>query len=175
MKPEEVTQHVSDVMQGVGDPIKQGAAIRAEEARLSQRSAQASRIADANPGNAQAQIDQDNAFKDVTDFHNGPLAKLKNNWHGAGMAMQGELPVDLSTYNGLREQWLRNEGSAPPPAMEPRLRRAATQAKNAIAAEEAAKADFGKAVEKVPKTKRTADDVANDIREKMGLGPCLVA
>jgi hypothetical protein len=173
MSPEQITQHMSDLMNGVGDPKAQAAAIRAEEARLSQRSAQASKIAEANPSDAQARIQADNAFNDLTDFHNGPVAKLKNNWHASGMAMQGEIPVDLSTYNGIREAWLRDTGKAPAPEQEPVIRRTAAGVKAAMDAESAAMNKLGQEIAKPTKTKLpSADDVRTAIMERMMVEPC---
>jgi hypothetical protein len=173
MSPEEVTQHMSNLMNNVGDPKAQAAAIRAEEARLSQRSAEASKAAEANPGNAQARIEAENAFNDLTDFHNGPVAKLKNNWHAQGVAMQGEIPVDLSTYNGLREAWLRDTGKAPSPTIEPVLRKMAAQVKGALDAETVAMNRLAAEINKSAKTKLpSADDVRNSIMERMKVEPC---
>jgi hypothetical protein len=175
MSPEEVTQHMSDLMQGVGDPKAQAAAIRAEEARLSQRSTQASKIAEANPNDAQARIQADNAFNDLTDFHNGPVAKLKNNWHASGMAMQGEHEVDLTTYNGQRENWLRaNEGNPPPDALEPAFRESAARAKKVVDAEKVAAKAFSDEVAKPLNIKiPSADEARTRIMEQMGIGPCI--
>jgi hypothetical protein len=175
MSPEEVTQHMSDLMNGVGDPKAQAAAIRAEEARLSQISAQASKIAEANPGDAQARIQEKNAFDDLTDFHNGPVAKLKSNWHASGMAMQGEHEIDLTTYNGQRENWLRaNEGKPPPDALEPAFRENAARAKKVTDFEKFAAKAFSDEVNKPLKMKvPSADEVRNNIMERMGIGPCI--
>jgi hypothetical protein len=174
MSPEEVTQHMSDLMQGIGDPKAQAAAIRAEEARLSQRSAQASKIAEANPGDAQARIQEKNAFDDLTDFHNGPVAKLKNNWHASGMAMQGEHEVDLTTYNGQREAWLRDKGQPPSPEMEPAMRKSAAKAKRFVDIESAAMGNLSREIEKLNKRKLpSADEVRNNIMERLGIGPCI--
>jgi hypothetical protein len=176
MKPEEVTQHMSDLMNNVGNPKLQAAAIRAEEARLSQRSAQASKIAAANPGDAQARIQEKNAFNDLTDFHNGPVAKLKNNWHASGMAMQGEHEVDLTTYNGQRENWLRaNEGKPPPDALEPAFRKSAANAKKVVDAEKVAAKAFSDEVSKPTKMKiPSEDELRQHVMETMGIGPCIV-
>lgn len=174
MSPEEINQHVSDLMQGGGDPIRQGEAVRAEEARLSERSNQLSRAAEANLGNIQAQLAADNAFKDLTDFHNGPVARVKQNWHAQGMGMQGEIPVDLSTFNGLREQWLRDIGKAPPKSVEPTLRRTARNVARSVAEENSAMSRLGQEIEKATRGRKlpNADEVRNRIRERLGLEPC---
>lgn len=180
MSPEEINQHVSDVMQNAGgDPKLQAAAIRAEEARLSQRSQDLSRVAQANPQDINARVAADNAFKDVTDFHNGPVAKLKNDWHAQGMAMQGELPVDLSTVNGLREAWLKDNGKAPPPSMEGTFRRVAKHVQDTRVAEQNGSAKLGEAIERATKGKKlpTAEDVAAKISKRMNgeeVLPCRV-
>ena len=175
MKPEEVTQHVSDVMGNRGgDPIRQAAAIRAEEARLSQRSAQASRISEANPSDMQARLDAQNAFADLTDFHNGPVARLKNNWHAQGIAMQGELPIDLSTYNGIREKWLRDTGAAPPSNLEPAMRNTAARIRNGEAAEAAALNKLGEAIARTKGKIPPEDVIARNIAERLKVDPCII-
>ena len=110
MGPEEVNQHNSDIMHGVGDPVRQTAAVRAEEARLSHRSHQASLVAEADPADREKQIEADNALKDLTDLYNGPMKRLKENWHRQGVAFQDRIPIDLSTYNGIRAQFIKSTG-----------------------------------------------------------------
>jgi hypothetical protein len=87
-----------------GDPKLQAAAVRAEEALLSHRSHNASLVSEADPANQQKRLEAENAFKDLSDFHNLPGSETENNWHAQGMTLQGEIPADLSTYNGLREE-----------------------------------------------------------------------
>jgi hypothetical protein len=175
MGPEQINQHVSDLMNNRGgDPIAQAAAIRAEEARLSQRSNAASRALDADPTNQALKVTQDNAFKDLADFHNGPVAKLKNNWHATGMGLQGELPVDLSTFNGLREAFLRDNGKAPAPEMEPALRKTAQKVRDATAANNGAMQKLGAEIERQTTRRKipTADEVRLAIMERMKDMPC---
>jgi hypothetical protein len=175
MGPEEINQHVSDVMSNRGgDPKQQAAAIRAEEARLAQRSHNASLISEADPQNQQARIEADNAFKDLTDFHNGPVAKLKNNWHAQGMTLQGEIPVDLSTYNGLREAFLRDVGKPPPAEMEPVLRNTAKRVRDASMAEAAAMQKLGAEVERQSARRLlpTDEQVREKIMKRMKVEPC---
>jgi hypothetical protein len=174
MGPEEITQHISDVMNNRhGDPVMQMAAARAEEARLSQQAARLSERAEANPGNAQAQIDARNARDNLTDLHVGALAKLKKMFHGLGMASQGELPIDLSTFNGIREQFLRDIGKAPPVDAEPAMRRTAAKVKAVVDADalarEKAKVIDRHSEEGLP----SEDDVHRIIMETMGQIPCV--
>ncbi len=172
MSPEEINQHVSDVMNDSGgDPAAQGAAIRAEEARLTDRSTQLSKVADANPNNLEAKLAADNAFKDLTDFHNGPVAKLKTGFHARGMALQAEIPVDLTTYNGLREAWLRENGTAPSPKVEPTLRRTASNVRRIMSDEEATRGRLGQEIDRVP-SKLTHESVRDAIIERMKDAPC---
>ena len=175
MGPETINQHVSNIMNDVGgNPRDQAAAIRTEEARLSQVSRQASLASEADPGNQQLRTQADNAFKDLTDFHNGPVAKLKNNWHAQGMTLQGELPVDLSTYNGLRDAYLRDVGTPPPANAEPVLRRTAQRVRDAATAETAAMNKLGAEIEKQSSLRRviTPDQIAENIMKRMNGLPC---
>jgi hypothetical protein len=177
MGPEQITQHISNLMQGVGgDPTLQAAAVRAEEARLAQRSRDLSIISEADPKNSHAKIDADNAFKDVSDFHNGPVAKLKNNWHAQGMTLQGEIPVDLSTYNGMREAFLRDVGKPPPDSMEPALRSSAKKVSDAATEEKVAMQKLSNEIERQTAGKQlsSAEAVRNSISERMGIGPCSI-
>ncbi len=173
MPPETVAQHVSDLMQGKGNPIEQGKAVRAEEARLSQRSNQASRLAESNP-TVENRLAANAAFNDLTDFHKGPVAKLKTVFHATGVGLQGELPVDLSTFNGLREKWLKDTGEAPPASAEPLIKKTAREVAQAVESENGARAKLSQEVEKATRGRKlpTADEVRNNIRERMGLGPC---
>ena len=177
MGPETISQHVSNIMNDAGgNPRDQAAAIRTEEARLSQVSRQASLASEADPGNQQLRVAADNAFKDVTDFHNGPVAKLKNNWHAQGVSLQGELPVDLSTYNGLRDAYLRDVGKPPPANAEPVLRRTAQRVRDAATAETAAMNKLGAEIEKQSARRPlpTEDQVRENIVKRMKVQPCPV-
>jgi N-acetyl-anhydromuramyl-L-alanine amidase AmpD len=175
MPPETIAQHVSNVMNDVGgNPRDQAAAIRTEEARLSQVSRNASLASEADPNNAQLRIDADNAFKDLADFHNGPVAKLKNNWHAQGVSLQGEIPVDLSSYNGLRDAYLRDVGKAPPPEMEPALRKTAQRVRAAADAESAAMRNLGAEIERQSARRRlpTDEELRQRIMERTKDMPC---
>jgi hypothetical protein len=176
MGPEEINQHISDLVQNAGgDPVLQGAAVAANEARLRQRSEQLSRVAMQNPGDMEAQLAQDNAFKDLTDFQNGPLAKLKNQWATQGRGLQGSIPVDLSTHNGLRENWLRNNGKLPSPAVDARLKETARKVNGAIEAENGSRQRLGQEIDKAASrsTIPTADEVARRVAQRLGIeDPC---
>jgi N-acetylmuramoyl-L-alanine amidase/Protein of unknown function (DUF2934) len=175
MGPEQINQHISDLMNNSGgDPKLQAGAVRAEEARLSQRSNAASRASEVDPANQQLRLDADNAFKDLTDFHNGPVAKLKNNWHAQGMTLQGEIPVDLSTFNGMREKFLRDVGKPPPPKMEPVLRKVAKRVNDAAVADKQALQNLGAEIERQTTRRRlpTDEEVRTRIMERMKVDPC---
>jgi cytochrome c556 len=174
MTPEQINQHVSDLMNGTGDPIEQGKAVRAEEARLSQRSNDLSRAAAADPTNIEARTAADNAFKDVTDFHNGPVAKLKTIFHATGVGLQGELPFDLSTFNGLREKFLKDTGKPPTPEQEPQLKAMADKVDSSIKEDNGAKQSLGQAIDKATARRKlpTYDEVRQNIADRMKIEPC---
>ena len=169
MSPEEINQHVSDLMHGTGDPIEQGKAVRAEEARLSQRSNALSRAAAADPTNVEAKLAADNAFKDVTDFYNGPVAKLKTIFHATGVGLQGELPLDLSTFNGMREKFLKDTGKPPTPEQEPQLKAMADKVDNSVKEDNGAKQSLGQAIDKATARRKlpTYDEVRQNIADRM--------
>jgi hypothetical protein len=176
MGPEQINQHISDLMQNAGgDPILQGAAVAANEARLRQRSEQLSREAAKNPGSMEAQLAQDNAFKDLTDFQNGPLAKLKNQWATQGRGLQGSIQVDLSTHNGLRENWLRNNGKLPSPAVDARLKETARSVNGAVESENGSRQRLGREIDKAAAKSKlpTIEDVARRVAQRLGIeDPC---
>jgi hypothetical protein len=174
MGPEEINQHVSDLMHGTGNLDLQASAVRAKEASLSQRASNLSRIAEANPSNQQARIDADNAFHDVTDFHNGPVATLKVKWSNTGRGLQGEISVDLTTFNGWQEKFLKDNGKPPPPEVEPALRKAAERINGAAKADNGAMQKLGAEIEKQSARRRlpTADEVRNRIWERIKDRPC---
>ena len=176
MSPEEINQHISDLMNDSGGNIRDHAsAVRAEEARLSQRSRQLSREAEANPNNLEAQKAADDAFKDVTDFMNGPVAKLKQNFHQAGVGLQGELPIDLGTFNGLREAWLKDTGKMPPASVEPKMREMAKKVTNGEKELSDSMQKLGNEIDRVTKGRKlpTEDDVVKSIMDTMKVEPCL--
>jgi hypothetical protein len=175
MNPEEVNQHVSDVMAGTGDIVKQGEALTAEEARLSQRSNQLSKEAEADPTNTEKKLAADTAFKDLTDFHNGPIATLKTRWSDAGRTLQGEIPVDLSTFNGMREAWLKDTGKAPLPEVEPVLRDAAQKVAKSNGEADASVAKVGQSIDqatrglKLPSYEQVRENILQRLKER---APC---
>jgi len=174
MGPEQINQHVSDLMNNTGDPKLQAAAITAEEARLSQRSNAASRALEADPADKNLRIAANEALDDLTDFHNGPVAKLKNNWHAQGMTLQGEVPVDLSTFNGLREAFLRRNGKLPAESMGPVFEKTARAVSEAATADKAAMQKLGQEIDRQNATRKlpTADQVRENIMKRMQVEPC---
>ena|SRR5215472_8785409 len=175
MGPEEINQHVSNLMNNVGgDPVAQAAAIRAEEARLSQRSNAASRAWEADPSNPQLRQARDDAFNDLTDFHNGPVAKLKTDWSNRGKGLQGEMQVDLSTMNGMREAFLKEVGKPPPPGAEETMRKTAETVRNANGAEQEAMRNLGIAIDGATRGRALPTDemVRDRILDRMKNMPC---
>jgi hypothetical protein len=176
MHPEEVAQHISNFMNDAGgDMIKQASAIRYKEAELSKRSSDLSKIADAYHGNAQARLDADKAFEDVTNFHKNEYAKLKKTFQGLGMSMQGKIPIDLSTFNGQREEYLKTskKGEAPPAGLEKTMRQNADKVKAGIDADNVGMKALGDEVSKATTKERLTDQQRIErIMQKMGIGPC---
>lgn len=175
MKPEEVSQHISDLMnKRGGDPVLQGAAVRAEEVRLSQKSQELSRIADNNPTDVGARKAADEAFKEITKFHEGPIANLKTIFHGVGEGLQGEIPVDLSTFNGLREQWLRDNRKAPPARMETEMRKTARNIRKAVSEERSVIEKLGNEINRITRGKKlpSPESVRDAIIGRMKHMPC---
>lgn len=169
MGPEEINQHVSDLMQGKGDPVKQAQAVRANEARLSQISNQLSREYELDPTNMEKKLAADNAFKDLTDWHTGPVAKIKTIFHATGEGLQSEIPVDLSTFNGMREAWLKDTGKPPPPEVESTLRKAADRVAKSNGEADASVAKIGAEVQKATSNRKlpTYEQVRNNILERL--------
>lgn len=175
MGPEEVAQHVSDIMNARGgDPILQASAIRAEEARLSKNSRKLSLIHEADPTNEQAKIEANEALKYLTDFQQGPVAQYKKNWHHMGMGLQGEIPADLSSFNGLREEYLKNVGKPAPEKFEPVLRKTANDVRTAYQAEKEALRRLGPEIEKQTARRLlpTEEQVRENIMKRMKVDPC---
>ena len=124
MSPEEINQHVADIMQNkiTTTPKNTAAAVRAKEMELTQRSRQLGLLSEENPGNAQMKQEADAALKKLGDFHSagGPIAKMKEIFNHLGVGLQGgDLQHDLSTENGLKEKFYKEKGKAPPPSADP--------------------------------------------------------
>ena len=180
MAPGRVDEAVSRMMQGGDIPTDDASAIRAEEARLSKRSGDLSRVARENPTDLEAQIAADNAHKDLTDFHNGPVAVLKRNWHLQGKVMQGEIPIDLSTLNGQREAWFKDggkvdENSKPPPAVDKRLQKSADKLDQAVKEEQASGARAGEVIDRATRGKKypTPDELKVNLAARLKDMPCI--
>jgi hypothetical protein len=176
MSPEEINRHVNDVINNrAGNPVDQAAAVRLQEANLAQRAYAASRAAALDPTNQQLKDAEKKAFADVTAFNNGPLAQIKSHFHGIGMSLQGEHPVDLTTFNGWQEKFLKDNGKPPPPEAEPALRKAAERVNDAAKADNGAMQKLGTEIERQSVRRRlpTADEVRNRIWERIKDRPCV--
>ena len=184
MGPEEINQHMSDIMSGKGDPVAQTAAMRAEEARLSQRSHTASLVTEADPTNQQKKIVADHALKDLTDLYNGPMRKLKQNWHRQGVAFQDRVPIDLSTYNGIRAEFIKSTGKTDAQISENAkagMKKAAKQVRESSENYKTAMKNVGdEAVKNVAEKKArgrkipSIDQISEDVMRIMKHDPCPV-
>jgi len=159
MRPEEVAQHISNLVNGVGgDPVRQAAAVRAREAQLAAASNRASRVWEDDPANMEKKAAADEARDALSQFHSGPIAKMKNQWHGIGMSMQGELPFDLGTFNGQRDKWLKEVGSEPSPKVQEKMRKMAKDVRDTDAEQKAAQEDLGREIQKQPGKSRISEE-----------------
>jgi hypothetical protein len=173
MTPEQVAQHVSDVVQGKTKAPLQMVAVRMEEARLSQISARLSRISESDPTNTQARIDAEEASKHVTDFLNGPAARIKRDWHDTGDMLQDQIPIDLGSFNNQREKWIRDTGKEPTPAVEKTMYESARKVRQAQAADEASRRRLSEEIGKNSRRKLpTPDQVRDRIIARMNNEPC---
>ena len=84
--------------------------------------------------------------------------------------------MDLSTYNGLRDAFLRDVGKPPSPEMEPVLRNTAKRVRDAATAETAAMNKLGAEIEKQSARRPlpTEDQVRENIVKRMKVQPCPV-
>ena len=173
MTPEQVQASIRRVESGGLDPMIDAMAIRSEAARLSERSTRLSRVAERQPNNRKAKQAADAAFEAVTNFHNGPVAALKNAWHGVGMSMQGEHPVDLSTLNGWKETYMR-QGKVITPKVEERLKNGVKRYGKVIDAEQMAKARWERQVDAIGAGKMlpSPESVRNNIMRRLRNEPC---
>jgi hypothetical protein len=131
-----------------GDLDQQGAAIRSKEAILSEQSRAASRAASAEPTNPQLQAQAKAAADAVTAFHNGPIKKFKQVWSNAGRGLQREIPLDYTTFNGMKEAYLKGNNQEAPPNLEPKLKRMAEVVSKNTDAERVAMNNLGKEIER---------------------------
>jgi N-acetyl-anhydromuramyl-L-alanine amidase AmpD len=140
---------IKNFMKGTGGDLdQQGAAIRAREAILSEQARSASRAADADPTNPQLQAQAKAASNAVTAFHNGPIKKFKKVWSDSGRVLQREIPLDYTTFNGMKEAYLKGKGKGneAPPELEPKLKQMADQVSKIADAERAKLNNYGKEV-----------------------------
>lgn len=174
MGPEEIAQHVSDLMHNTGDPKLQAAAVTAQEAHLSQRSHAASRALEADPKNRKLRQAANDALDEWTDFHNYPVAKLKSNWHAQGMTLQGAVPVDLTTFNGLREAFFRRNGELPSKNYEPALEKIAQEISKRASEDDLARKNGSQEIKQQTERQKlpTNAEVREAIMKKLGIGPC---
>jgi hypothetical protein len=171
-----VDQSVSRVMSGTFDPVNDAAVVRFQEARLKARKDAAYRELQANPDNIEKQQSYENAFKDLTDFHQGPIATVKSNWAQAGRGLQGSFPVDLTTADGLREAWLQNTGKDAPESVRPVMEKVADRVRYSIDTENGVKTKLSGAIEKAfneRKSKITHDQIRDRFLKELEERPCL--
>lgn len=171
----DVDAAVSRVMSGTFDPVNDASIVRFEESRLRARKNAAYRGLQADPQNVEKQLAYENAFKDLTDFHQGPIATVKTNWAQAGRGLQGSFPVDLTTADGLREAWLQNTGVDAPESVKPVMEKVANRVRYSIDQENGVKAKLSSAIEDAynkRKTKVTHDQIRDRFLKELEARPC---
>jgi hypothetical protein len=148
MSPEQRDGLIDNFTKGKGGDLdQQGAAIRSKESILSVQSRDASRAAAADPTNLELAAQAKAALDAVTAFHNGPIKKFKKVWSDAGRGLQREIPLDYTTFNGMKEAYLKAKGNEAPPELEPKLKQTADAVSKAANAERAAMNNLGKEIE----------------------------
>jgi hypothetical protein len=169
----DVDAAVSRVNSGTFDPVDDAAIVRFEEARLRARKGQAYQELQNDPNNVELKLNYENAFKDLTDFHNGPIATVKAVWAEGGRGLQGQFPVDLSTADGLREAWLQNTGKDMPESVRPVAEKVANRVRETVNLENGVKAKLGSAIEDAyAKQKVTHDQIRDRFLKELENRPC---
>jgi hypothetical protein len=168
---------IKNFMKGQGGDLdQQGAAIRAREAILSEQARSASRAANADPANPQLQSQAKAASDAVTAFYNGPVKKFKRVWSDSGRVLQREIPLDYTTFNGMKEAYLKGKGKGneAPPELEPRLKKMADVVSKTADRERVAMNNLGKEIEKQTrgKTLPNDDQIRTRLMEIMKDLPC---
>lgn len=177
MDPAQRERLINNFSRGVGGDLdNQGAAIRSKEAMLSVQSTEASRAAAADPTNIQLKAQADAALKAVTDFHNGPVKKLKRVWSDAGRGLQRDIPLDYTTLNGMKEAYMKGigNGKEAPPEMEPQLKQTADKVTKSAQAEQTAMDNLGNEIRNrtARKTLPSDDNIRARLMEIMKDLPC---
>jgi hypothetical protein len=87
-----------------------------------------------------------------------------------GMTLQGDVPVDLSNYNGLREEFFKNTGKLPPSQTEPVLRKLAKRVRDSSISHETAMKKLGAEIDKQAARRPlpTHEQVKEAIAKRMG-------
>jgi hypothetical protein len=169
-----VDQAVSRVMTGIFDPVNDAGVVRFQEARLRARKDQMYQNMQQNPV-PENQLAYENAFKDLTDFHQGPIAQVKANWAQAGRGLQGQFPVDVSTADGLREAWLQNTGKDVPPEVRPLMEKTARTVRDKIDQELDVKGRLSRAIDQEVARRRGPkhEEIRNRFMQELENRPCL--
>jgi hypothetical protein len=141
---------------------------------LSEQSRAASRAVAADPANQQLQAQAKAASDAVTAFHNGPVKKFKRIWSDSGRVLQGEIALDYTTFNGMKEAYLKSNDKEAPASLEPKLKRMAEVVSKTADAERVAMNNLGKEIGKRTrgKTLPTDDQIRTRLMEIMKDLPC---
>jgi N-acetyl-anhydromuramyl-L-alanine amidase AmpD len=175
MSPTQRDGLIDNFTQGKGGDLdQQGAAIRSKEALLSEQARAASRAASVDPANPQLQAQAKAAADAVTAFHNGPIKKFKQVWSDAGRGLQREIPLDYTTFNGMKEAYLKGNNQEAPANLEPKLKQMADAVSKRTDTERVALNNMGKQIENQTRGKPLPNDeqVRTRLMEIMKDLPC---
>ena len=149
------------------------AVLRAERERLFSETNKVEDAFRANP-TPQNKAAYEQAKQVETDWIRKAVKPAQTIWHRTGMAQQGEAPVDVSTFAGLRRAAVDLHGREPTIAEAPKLQKAAKRVQDATTAETRALQKIADATQRGRKTKaRTVEELREHLAEKIKkLTPC---
>jgi hypothetical protein len=154
------------------------AVLRAERERLAMETNKAADAARANKNDRNAQRVLADARQAETAFVRDVVQPAKTATSDIFRGMQGEAPIDASTFEGMRRAFVDATGREPKPSEEARLTRRASEVRNAERAETAATDRLGKAIDKeLPKSfvPQTLEDIRAEMAKMSAeLTPCIV-
>lgn len=151
------------------------AVIRAERERLAIETNKAADAVKAAPGDPVVKAAYDQAKKVETDWIQQVVQPAKTATSNIFRGMQGEAPIDASTFEGLRRSFVDTTGKEPGPYQETVMRFRANRVRQAQGAERAALGKLSQHIEKeFPNIKTPSLEQLRSEMQKMAreLTPC---
>src|SRR4029077_18991447 len=95
-------------------------------------------------------------------------------WSDSGRVLQREIPLDYTTFNGMKEAYLKGNNKEAPAGLEPKLKQMADAVSKRSDAERVAMNNLGKEIENQTrrKTLPTDDQIRARLMEIMKDLPC---